>query len=146
MLNPKQIVSVQLRRRVTFLDPSVARSKRRGAKKTTSFEMDVSTISWYNHRRSEGLIEGELHVHKELPASSSHPSFSVEVCGFVSSALPCLTSTIVVLDRCIAGVQSGFCPDRWNPTVGRSASRRRHGVCGGATPTSRHPCACTIVD
>ncbi|KAF9016896.1 hypothetical protein BDZ89DRAFT_1075231 [Hymenopellis radicata] len=83
-LDAKDVLDIELRRTITFLDPTNRHKKATATRET--FTTDISTIQWdSSYRRGKGIFRGELHVHYQLPASSAYPLFKVEYMVAISA-------------------------------------------------------------
>ncbi|KAF9023022.1 hypothetical protein BDZ89DRAFT_1162947 [Hymenopellis radicata] len=78
-INVKELVTMRLCRRITYLDPKVGRKKRL-KDCTEKVKVDICSVVWFASRPKGRAVtlEGELHIHHQLPASGNFPLFTVE--------------------------------------------------------------------
>ncbi len=83
-LDLPKAINLILRRRITYLEPRIGVKKRLQDCTETSV-IDVSKALWWSPDSPDDplrrIFEGELHIHKQLPAGSDYELFSIEVCS-----------------------------------------------------------------
>ncbi|KAK0480668.1 hypothetical protein IW261DRAFT_1473795 [Armillaria novae-zelandiae] len=80
-LDLPKAINLILRRRITYLEPRIGVKKRLQDCTETSI-IDVSKALWWSPDSPDDplrrIFEGELHIHKQLPAASDYELFSIE--------------------------------------------------------------------